>query len=332
MLHHFFCIFEGTLDNKLRKKMSDFFIEFSRDYYFALSTKDYDSGAEKNFFCLCFNDADDYDPKSENFLISYFIKRNYSQIPCKPEPCRYVTKRFPRAIGLVDHYLQDHTLKLYDFFKHIASNDEIDDRMVCMASLLLLTWRDRDQERKNTSPKFSLENTGQPEERRKMNPGNLEDPSSSRNQPKAQASNACQPENTGKAVVDSTSGSKSSNHCSNCGMISADYSPATKKQAIDTASMIETSKRPEKIISPSEKNISEASSTRASALSGPRVLKNWQKPLSKRDQHAKNLANHPRQILLCDVPKKTSKRKGHLFEKARGSFDYISNMYNRKDV
>lgn len=144
--------------------MEKFFSTFSGSYFFVLSTKDYNPAATKEFYCLCFNDTDNHDQKSENLLVQLLRKRDDPSLQLQSEIplCRYAPNPFKRIKGLIEHYLQDHTLKLHEFLNHIAFSVEFhDQRMVNMACELLLTWREKERERSKNSPKFNLQDASQ---------------------------------------------------------------------------------------------------------------------------------------------------------------------------
>ncbi|XP_074594987.1 uncharacterized protein LOC141850304 [Brevipalpus obovatus] len=177
-----------TLEDELLKCIAKFFQEFGPNYLFLLTTKDYNPKAVKEFYCLCFNDTDEHGEKSPNYLIEGLERRRNFEPGHQPPPCKYASKVYTRVGQLADHYLQDHTLKLHEFFVHLASfnADFPDQRMVVQAFEILSHWQEKEKMRKKNSPQFKVMEELKEKNRMRMNSSNSKN--FSRNQSDAKAS------------------------------------------------------------------------------------------------------------------------------------------------
>lgn len=124
-----------------------FFVDFEREYLFVLSTKDYGQD-EKKFYCLCFNDNHDNEDKRTNLLIKFLVKRR-DGVGCVSATidqlgeCKFLGA--PTIRNLVNHYLDHHTAKLYEFLRHAAFKSS-DLKMKSIASKILLNWHGKEKE------------------------------------------------------------------------------------------------------------------------------------------------------------------------------------------
>ncbi|XP_074595482.1 uncharacterized protein LOC141850697 [Brevipalpus obovatus] len=144
--------------DELQKQLAEFFLHFGSDYFFVLSTKDYDPSAEKKLFCMCFNDDESHENSEANYLIEFLVKRKTDDghslaLPDdRPGDCKYSDNTYRRIKNLTNHYLEHHPIKLCEFFKHVAFKNT-DERMKKSASKTLVTWYEREQLRLYNAPR-----------------------------------------------------------------------------------------------------------------------------------------------------------------------------------
>ncbi|XP_074595568.1 uncharacterized protein LOC141850753 [Brevipalpus obovatus] len=127
----------------LLEKISKFFYRFGKEYLFLQK----DNG--RGYYCVCYNDGHD----DVNHLITLLVKiREEQLVEPMVDNCKYAgeTNAGPYPIKshklLASHYLDYHPRKLAQFFYHIV-NESDDQQMKTAASEILLSWKEREEER-----------------------------------------------------------------------------------------------------------------------------------------------------------------------------------------
>ncbi|XP_074595334.1 uncharacterized protein LOC141850578 [Brevipalpus obovatus] len=131
----------------LLESITQFFNRFGKEYLFVQTPTD----NKKRFYCVCYTDGQD--DNGANFLIKLLRKRKECQIDRPLGQCSYTGKpysggifAYPAIKLLISHYLDFHPGKFAEFFWYIVreSNDLL---MKEDASKILLSWREREEER-----------------------------------------------------------------------------------------------------------------------------------------------------------------------------------------